>query len=34
VDEAVLATYLVNDAFEEMQSMTKSFERITRGKDE
>jgi len=34
VDEAVLATYLVNDAFEKMQSMTKSFERITRGKDE
>ncbi len=33
-DEAVLATYIVNDAFEKMQSMTKSFERITRGKDE
>lgn len=34
VDEAVLATYLVNNVFEKMQSMTKSFERITRGKDE
>jgi len=34
VDEAVLATYIVNSAFEKMQSMTKSFERITKGKDE
>lgn len=33
-DEAVLATYLISRTFEKIQSMTKSFERITRGKDE
>lgn len=33
-DEAVLATYLINEAFEKMKSMAKLFEKMTGGKDE